>query len=123
MQDLIDFNSDEKDHINEETIELLHPYLTLRTPKDELIFTPEVAAKSAIALVGLSMWCIAMSDQAIDTLDLDHPDSGFSWYKVPKLEHLIVSVRHIQHHTAQLADRLRNIAGIGTVWVKNGPIA
>jgi len=35
LKDLLDFSNEEKDNINEETIELLHPYLTLRTPKDE----------------------------------------------------------------------------------------
>jgi len=65
-------------------------------------------------------FCTDMIDQAIDTLDLDHPESGFSWYQVPKLEHQLVNIRHLQHHTAQLADRLRNADGLGTRWVKNG---
>jgi|TARA_B110000285_G_scaffold235301_1_gene316174 dynein heavy chain len=62
LKDLLDFSNEEKDNINEETIELLHPYLTLRTPKDEEIYTAEVAAKSSQALVGLSIWSSAMSD-------------------------------------------------------------
>ena len=33
------------------------------------------------------------------------------------LEHQIVNIRHIEHHTAQLADRLRSSAGIGIQWV------
>jgi len=47
LPDLLDFSNLEKDNINEETIELLHPYLTLKTLKDEDIYTPEVAAKSS----------------------------------------------------------------------------
>ena len=38
-------------------------------------------------------------------------------YKLPKLEHQIVNIRHIEHHMAQLADRLRSSAGIGIQWV------
>jgi hypothetical protein len=32
---------------------------------------------------------------------------------MPKLEHWMVNIRHIQHHTAQLEDRLRARAGLG----------
>jgi dynein heavy chain len=62
LKDLLDFSNMEKDNINEETIELLHPYLTLRTPKDEEIYTPEVAQKSSTALIGMAIWTAAMSD-------------------------------------------------------------
>jgi len=31
LKDLLEFSNNEKDNINEETIELLHPYLTLQT--------------------------------------------------------------------------------------------
>jgi len=62
LKDLLDFSNEEKDNINEETIELLHPYLTLRTPKDEEIYTPEVAGKSSQALIGMAIWSSAMSD-------------------------------------------------------------
>ena len=39
LKDLVEFSNNDKDNINEETIELLEPYLTLRTPKDEEVFT------------------------------------------------------------------------------------
>jgi len=67
----------------------------------------------------LAYWsvCDDMIDSAVDALDLRSPESGFSWYDMPKLEHQIVSVRHIQHHAAQLADRLRSSAGIAIEWV------
>ncbi len=71
----------------------------------------------------LEYWalCDGMVDSAIDTLDLDAPTSGFDWYPIPKLEHLLVNLRHIQHHTAQLADRLRTAADIGVRWVGARP--
>jgi hypothetical protein len=65
--------------------------------------------------------CQAMVDAAVDALDLDSPDSGFYWYKMPKLEHQFVNLRHIQHHTGQLADRLRLEAGRGLSWVPGRP--
>jgi hypothetical protein len=67
----------------------------------------------------LAYWsiCDAMVDSALDTLDLDSPNSGFRWYDMPKLEHQIVNIRHIQHHTAQLADRLRFATDAGTRWI------
>ena len=56
-------------------------------------------------------------DGAVDALDLHAPDSGFSWYRMSKLEHQLVNLRHLQHHTAQLADRLRAALDVGVDWV------
>lgn len=56
-------------------------------------------------------------DPALDAMDLQRTDSGFHWYRVSKLEHQIINIRHVQHHAAQLADRLRNDVGAGTRWV------
>ena len=61
--------------------------------------------------------CEEMIDSAVDRLDLRALQCGFWWYKVPKLEHQLVNIRHLQHHTAQLVDRLRAAAGIGVDWV------
>lgn len=73
----------------------------------------------------LEYWrfCDGMVDGAVDALDLDHPLSGFAWYPMSKLEHQFVNIRHIQHHSAQLADRLRSAAGIGIRWVGGAPPA
>ena len=30
------------------------------------------------------------------------------------------NIRHLQHHTGQLADRLRTAAGIGVAWIRMG---
>jgi hypothetical protein len=67
----------------------------------------------------LAYWevCDEMVDSAVSTLDLGSDESGFSWYPIPKLEHQMVSLRHIQHHAAQLADRLRAATGTGIRWV------
>jgi hypothetical protein len=66
----------------------------------------------------LAYWSICEStvDDAVDALDLNDPQSGFSWYKVPKMELQIINIRHIQYHQAQLADRLRVATGVGVGW-------
>jgi DinB superfamily len=67
------------------------------------------------------LWCQRMVDSAVESLDLGAPESGFSWYRMPKLEHQVVNLRHIQHHTGQLADRLRQAANRGVQWVGGVP--
>ena len=66
----------------------------------------------------LAYWdyCDQQVDEWVEALDLTRKDSGFSWYSVSKLEHQIVNIRHIQHHAAQLADRLRAVHDIGVRW-------
>lgn len=59
-------------------------------------------------------------DEWFDALDLDAGASGFPWYKTSKLDHQLVNIRHIQHHAAQLADRLRAHSNIGTKWAGAG---
>lgn len=62
--------------------------------------------------------CEAMVDAAIDSFDLDSPECGFPWYRhMGKLEHQFVNIRHIQHHTGQLMDRLRVAKDVGVPWV------
>ena len=62
-----------------------------------------------------------MIDGIVDGLDLRRSDSGFSWYRMSKLEHAILSIRHIQHHAAQLADRVRASRDVGVRWIGSRP--
>jgi dynein heavy chain len=63
LKDLFDFSNNQKDNINEETIELLEPYLLFKTADGERdIYTAVVAKQSSSALEGLCTWCAAMSD-------------------------------------------------------------
>jgi hypothetical protein len=48
----------------------------------------------------------AIVDNQVESLDLDSEESGFDWYKMPKLDHQFVNIRHIQEHTGQLRERL-----------------
>ena len=62
LAQLLSFSNNDKDFINEETIELLEPYLTLKTEAGEPLFEGEVAKKASNALMGLCVWAGAMSD-------------------------------------------------------------
>ena len=61
LKELGQFSLNDKDNINEETIELLEPYITMQTLDGEPLFVPEVAKITSKALVGLCTWCAAMS--------------------------------------------------------------
>lgn len=94
-------------------------FTPLREPKRELIdlnkpSTCDPFTKSDM----LSYWnqCDQLVDKAIDKLDLDAPESGFPWYKIPRLDFQINNIRHIQHHTATLTARLRQTHGISIEW-------
>ena len=84
-------------------------------PKSKLPVIPRPYTKTEV----LEYWtiCDGMVDARLDRMNLEGEQSGFYWYKMSKLEHQLVNLRHIQHHTAQLADRLRNALGVGTAWV------
>jgi hypothetical protein len=64
--------------------------------------------------------CEVMVDAGVDALDLTAPQCGFPWYQMSTLEHQIVNIRHIQHHAAILANRLRRSAGITVNWAGKG---
>jgi hypothetical protein len=67
----------------------------------------------------LEYWqvCDAMVDAAVDGLDLEASECGFPWYQLPKLDHQINNIRHIQHHAALLSGRLRAAVGADIRWV------
>jgi hypothetical protein len=67
-------------------------------------------------------FCLAVIGPAVDCLDLDAPKSGFWWYRMSKLEHQIVNIRHAQHHAAQLIDRLATAGGAAFKWASAGPV-
>ena len=57
-----------------------------------------------------------MLDPCLSSIDLASTDCGFPWYSEGKLEHQINNIRHLQHHVAQLGDRLRGATGSGLEW-------
>jgi hypothetical protein len=78
-------------------------------PTDDLIYTKEE----------ILAYCTILEeaiDSGVDALDLEADSSGFDWYDMPKLDHQLVNLRHIQQHVGQLSERLMT-AGIETNWV------
>ncbi|MFK7844951.1 MAG: DinB family protein [Rhodothermales bacterium] len=59
---------------------------------------------------------LAELPEAIAALPLE-ADSGFEWYPFSRLELHLNSIRHIQHHTAQIIERLRSHGVTGIEWV------
>jgi hypothetical protein len=57
-----------------------------------------------------------MVDGCVDGLDLDAETCGFPWYDLPKLDHQINNIRHVQHHAALLSGRLRRAKSDGVGW-------
>jgi hypothetical protein len=82
----------------------------------ELLAAAEPYTKSEL----LRYWqvCDDMVDAAVAKLDLDATQSGFSWHKMPKLDHQLHNIRHVQHHTALLSGRLRQACGTDIRWVR-----
>ncbi len=64
-------------------------------------------------------FCRRELNPSLDAYDLAAP-SGFHWLPFNKLELHLYDLRHLQHHTGQLLDRLRTDAGIGIGWVLHG---
>lgn len=58
-------------------------------------------------------------NQAIEVLPLDK-SSGFEWYPYSRLELHINTIRHIQHHTAQIIERLKLKGISGFPWAVDG---
>jgi len=83
-----------------ELIDLLEP--AHRPPQTGVPYTRD-------ELLDYWRFCDALVDPAIDELDVLAPDSGFRWHNPPrpKVEQHVDNIRHIQHHTSQLAVRIR----------------
>jgi hypothetical protein len=87
-------------------------------PASKLPLIPEPYPRAQV----LEYWgfCDDMLDRAVDAIDFNSPSSGFDWYRMSKLEHQLVNLRHLQHHAAQLADRVRAATDTGVRWVGAG---
>jgi hypothetical protein len=78
---------------------------------------PEPYAKAEL-LDYQKICCDEVLDK-VPRVSLDAP-SGFDWLPFNRFEVHLYNLRHIHHHTGQLADRLRTAAGIGLPWVRSG---
>jgi hypothetical protein len=62
------------------------------------------------------LMCKEEVDLKLDSINL-YAESGFSWLSFNKLELQFYNIRHIQHHTGQLYERLRTQFNMGPGWV------
>ena len=68
-------------------------------PPDETTFTQgELAEYADHIFNNINEW--------IDALDLDSQESGFPWYPIPKIDHVLVNLRHLGVHIGQLQELL-----------------
>lgn len=87
-------------------------------PESRLPLVPEPYTRAAV--LEYAEHCEANLAGWLVEIDLLASESGFWWYGgMSKLEHQLVNLRHLQHHTAQLADRLRSATGVGVGWVSS----
>lgn len=61
--------------------------------------------------------CLGQVDEQVNAIDLD-ADSGFDWLPFSKLELQFYNIRHIQHHTGELCERIGGHGEVEFNWVK-----
>ena len=61
----------------------------------------------------------AKVDPSVEALDFE-AGSGFFWLDFSKLEVQLYNIRHIQHHTGQLIERIRQNLNLPVRWVIKG---
>jgi len=87
----------------------------------ELPHRPPQTGKPYTKAQVLEYWSVCeQMVEGVDALNVLDCESGFPWHRMPKAEHQVMAIRHIQHHVAQLGVRLREAAGIGIDWVRAG---
>jgi hypothetical protein len=59
---------------------------------------------------------LASMAATLDSLNLATAESGFPWYRMPKLDHEILNIRHIMAHAGQLDAMLRQRGLAGVDW-------
>jgi hypothetical protein len=59
---------------------------------------------------------VALIEPTIDSLDLETSDCGFPWYKLPKMDHEMLNLRHTMEHAGQLDALLRLNGQEGVDW-------
>lgn len=58
-------------------------------------------------------------EKNVPVLDMNE-DSGFKWLPFSRLETHFYNIRHLEHHTGQIVDRLRNHGEVEIDWVAKG---
>jgi hypothetical protein len=71
------------------------------------------------AIIGYLDWIEGFVPQGLRATGWDGP-SGFDWITMSRGELHLYNLRHLQHHTGQLIERLRAETGDGVDWVGRG---
>lgn len=71
---------------------------------DEDGMPPVETTYSQVELLGYLDFMMENIDEWVQALDLESPESGFSWYKIPKLDHMLLNLRHLGIHVGQLEE-------------------
>ncbi len=79
----------------------------------------EVEPYSRASILEFLAFCRNRVRNRIAALDLT-AESGFSWLPFGPVERLAYNLRHLQHHTGQLSERIRQDTGNGVRWVGRG---
>ena len=77
---------------------------------------PELEPYSREEILEYLAFCRGEVEAEVDALDLA-AESGFHWLPFDKLELQFYNIRHIQHHTGELYDRLGSVGKIKVDWV------
>lgn len=64
--------------------------------------------------------CQEQVEEQVSKLELDAP-SGFHWLPMNKLEVQFYNIRHLQHHTGELCERLGGTGNIEIPWIGRKP--
>ena len=79
----------------------------------------EVGPYSRDSILEYLAFCRDHARSRIAKLDLT-AESGFPWLTFGPVERLAYNLRHLQHHTGQLSERIRQDTGNGVRWVGRG---
>lgn len=67
----------------------------------------DVEPMTKVQMLDYLAYVDGLVDPIIDAVDLDSPESGVPWYKnFPKLNHELLTLRHLQGHVGQLSELL-----------------
>ncbi|EER05170.1 axonemal dynein gamma heavy chain, putative, partial [Perkinsus marinus ATCC 50983] len=104
LPDLLDFSANEKDNINDETCELLQPYLQLEN------FNPAVAKKASGAAEGLCKWvgAMVMYHEAAKIVK-------------PKMDYLKVQTAKLEAAMTELGEAEAELAAAQQCWMASMP--
>jgi hypothetical protein len=95
----------------------------IEDPDDPLPILPDDQVYTKQELMDYLRFVDAYIDPTIDALDLETDQSGFPWYPTtPKLNHVLLNLRHLSVHTGQLSELLM-AEGIDTKWISRRPVS